>query len=154
MNRTVRPFAFLILLLIAALGRAETLLTEATIAEVSERGFVLKVGSEAVPVEDESATRFWRAQAKAERSAFKVGDAVGVRIKTDNSPAVLREMADVPTWKWLTRIRKEIVAGTLVKAEAKAVTLKLDDGTTFIYRTSDKSDFILKGKEASLNDLK
>lgn len=129
------------------------MLVEAKIAEVTERGFILKVGSDSVPVQDESATHFWRNRAPSGRTSFSVGDAVGVRLKTDATPVVLREMADLDTWKWLDQIRKQVVMGTLLRAEAKTLTLRLEDGSTFTFRHSDKSAIDLKGKPAGLNDL-
>jgi hypothetical protein len=151
--RTARFILTLVLALMSAWASAETLLVEATIAEITERGFILRVGSESVPAEDESATRFWKERAKSEKEGFSVGDAVGVRLKTDTTPAIVREMADLPTWNWLLKLRKEPMSGVLVKAEPKWITLRFDDGSTFAYRFSDKSAVTLKGNEAGLMDL-
>jgi hypothetical protein len=152
-NRTARWLLVFLLVFAAALGRAETLLAEATVVDVSARGFVLRIGGETVPTEDESRTRYWFANAPAERTAFHIGDTVGVRIKTDASPAILREMADARTWRWLTRVRKETLPASVVRVEAKSLTVRFDDGTTFTYRTSDKSEVRRGGMVARLSDV-
>ncbi len=142
-----------ILLVLAAMSHAETLVTEAKILEVTERGFVLKVGTEPLAVEDSPETRLWRASARAERAAFKKDEAVGVRIKTDTDPPTLREMADLPTWTWLAKVRREPQKATVEKIEAKSMRVKLADGRPFEFRVSDKTDVVLGGKTGSLSDL-
>lgn len=154
MHRTAARLILLVLFaVLASFGNAETLLAEAKIASIDARGFILKIGTEEVPVEDESSTRFWKSKDVAKKEQFVVGDEVGVRIKIDSTPAVVREMADLDTWKWLNRVRKEVVSGTVVKAESKFVTLRLEDSSTFTFRISDKTDLKVKGQDVSVTDL-
>jgi len=133
---------------------ATTKVTDATIAEVTERGFVLTVGTEPLAVEDESSTRYWRSKSPAAKTDFKAGDAVRVRLKTDSSPTVLREIADRSTAAWLDKIRKEPMSGTIEKADAKYLTVKFEDGSTFAYRVTEKSDLTLGGTKTTSADLK
>ncbi|MCC7229210.1 MAG: hypothetical protein IT203_02380 [Fimbriimonadaceae bacterium] len=133
---------------------AENEIVEAKVLEITEKGFVLQVGTEPLAVDDEHDSRFWRGKAVAKRSDFQSGDRVFARIKTDNDPPVLRELADKETWNWLDGIRKRPQAGTVEKIDSKTLTVKFADGTRFAYRATDKSKVSLKGKpEASLGDL-
>jgi hypothetical protein len=133
---------------------AETLVTKAKIAEVTERGFVFTIGTEAVPAQDESGTRFWKGIKPAKKDEFKPGEMVSIRLKTDESPAVLREICDEPTADFLTKIRKETVACSVVKVEAKNLTVRFENGTEFTYRHSDKSKVTANGAAATMSDLK
>lgn len=138
---------------LALAARAETLVTEARILEITERGFILKVGTEPLAVEDSPETRLWRDAARTERASFKKDDAVGVRIKTDTDPPLLREMADLSTWNWLGKVRKEPQKATVEKVEAKSMKVRLADGRPFEFRVSDKTDVVLGGQKAALVNL-
>ena len=128
---------------------------EAKVLEVTERGFVLQVGTEPLAVDDEHDTRFWKGKAQAKRDAMAVGDSVYARVKVDNDPPVLREIADKETWRWLDRIRTEPVQGVIDKIDSKTVTAKFADGTSFVYRATDKTKVQLKATEdAGLSDFK
>lgn len=132
---------------------AETMVTEAKILEVTERGFILKVGTEPLAVEDSAETRIWRSFVRAPRDGFKKDDTVGVRIKTDTDPPVVREIADVATWRWLNQVRKEPMKATVEKVESKVMKVRLEDGKPFEFRISEKTDITIGGKEAGLSDL-
>lgn len=150
----MRRLLFLVILALAGtLARPETLVTEAKILEVTERGFILKVGTEPLAVEDSPETRLWKNSSPTDRAAFKKDDSVGVRIKTDTDPPVLREMADAATWAWLNRVRKEPQRVTIEKVEVKSMRVKLADGRPFEFRVSDKTAITVGGKEAGLSDL-
>lgn len=133
--------------------RGETLVTEAKILEVTERGFILKVGTEPLAVEDSPETKLWKGCAKVERKAFAKDETVSVRIKTDTDPPLLREMADQSSWKWLDQVRKQPSSGTIEKVTASTVRLKLADGKTFDFRISDGTEVVMKGKPSSPSDL-
>lgn len=150
----MRRIAVLWVLLLSVFGRGATLVTEAKVQEVTERGFVLMVGTEALVVEDAYNTRFWSNKATAKREAFAAGAPVTVRIKTDADPPQLREMADRTSWTWLEAIRKSPQAGTVVRCDAKNMTVRLADGSEFAYRVTDKSKIQLAGKDGGLDDLK
>lgn len=141
------------ILLATITARAETLVTDAKILKIDERGMVLMVGTEPLAVEDGPDTKWWKDKAAAKRDAFKVGDAIKARIKTDADPPVLREMADKATWEWLDAIRRTPRSGTVEKIDSKYLILKLDDGSKFAYRATDKSQVKLAGREASLSEL-
>jgi hypothetical protein len=148
--RTLLTLIFASLVLFA---HAETLITESKIISVSEGGFVLQVGTQPLVVEDNYQTRFLRNKESVKRDAFKAGDMVVCRIKTDADPPQLREIADKATWQWLDDIRKKPQRGTITKIDAKYVTLKLDIGGSHSYRATDKSDVLIGGKPGSLGDL-
>lgn len=149
----IKPFFAGILSLLSVGSIAETLVTEAKILEVTERGFVLKVGTEPLAVEDSSETRVWRAHVRSARSEFKRDEIVGVRIKTDLDPPVLREMADVATWRWLNQLRKEPVRATVERVDSKVMRVRLEDGKPFEFRISEKTNITIGGKECGISDL-
>lgn len=138
---------------LVGLSGAETLLTEAKIVEVTERGFILQVGTQPLAVEDTYQTKFWIGKMPSKKEVFKAGDGVHCRIKTDADPPQLREMCDRNTWPWLDSARRDYKKGTIEEIDAKYLTLKFDDGSKFSYRATDKSAIKLKGKAASLTDL-
>ncbi len=139
---------------LACVGWAETKIVEGTIADISEKGFVITVGTQPLAVEQGFETRFWSGKAIVKRDVFKVGDRVFARVKTDADPPQLRELADKATWDWLDRIRKEPQQGTIEKVDDKGVTLKFADGSVFVYRATAKSQVSLKDKAgATTTDL-
>ena len=146
-------FATLLMAGLFCAGKSESLTTSAKILEVTERGFVLKVGTEPLAVEDTPETKLWRACAKSERGAFKAQDSVQVRIKTDSDPPTLREMADPESWAWLEKIRKEPQKATIEKMDAKSIDVRFPDGKAFTYRYSDNTEITLGGKKASASEL-
>lgn len=149
----MRVFAVLVLAVLGVSVRAETLTTDAKVLK-TEDGFVLQVGTQPLAVADGFETRYWRDRAPAKRDAFKEGDAVVARIKTDADPPQLREIADKATQAWLDSIRKGVKKGTVTKVDSKYVTLKFDDGSSFAYRATDKTDVNVKGKaDAGLSAL-
>ena len=139
------------ILLIALAGNLET---DARIVEVTERGFLLGVGSEKFAVEDDSRTRFWLNKRPSERTGFAVGATVRAKIKTDGTPALLREMSDLGTGKWLEKIRKGIASGIVKKVEIKRLTVTLEDNSEFSYAVSDKTKFLSNGEPSNYLDLK
>ncbi|CAN5429788.1 hypothetical protein BH11ARM1_BH11ARM1_03100 [soil metagenome] len=145
--------AVLLVLALVQTVCAETLVTKAKIAEVSERGYVLEVGTEMIPVQDESATHFWKNRKAGARTDFVKGDSVTVRLKTDAAPTLVREMADTPTYDWLDHLRKDVTPCEVVKIDTKYLTVKLDGGGEFAYRYSDKSKLEVAGVK-SVGELK
>ena len=133
---------------------AETEILEGKVAKITERGFVLSVGTEPLVVEDSSSTKFWKSKATAKRDGFQEGDTVMARVKTDADPPQLRELADKATWTWLDKIRKEPQRGVIEKLDTKYLTVRLNDGSLFAYRATDKSDIKLGAKTSpGLSDL-
>ncbi len=139
------------LLVIVLAGNLET---DARIVEVTERGFLLGVGSEKFAVEDDSRTRFWFAKKPSERGVFSAGSTVRVKIKTDSTPALLREMADLETGKWLEKIRKGVTSGVVKKIEIKRLHVTLGDNSEFSYSVSEKTKFLSNGEPSNFLDLK
>ena len=115
---------------------------------------MLRIGTDAVPVQCESRTRFWKGRAATDAKAFKPGDAVFARIAPDVSPAALREIADKESWTWLESIRKGIREGTVKGFDGKRLTMGFPDGTEMAYRATEKSKLSLEGKPVTLGDLK
>jgi hypothetical protein len=141
-------------LLVWSTAAAETLLTEARILKVTERGFIFRVGTEPLAVEDGPDAKFWKGKAAAKRGSFTEGEVVFLRLKTDSDPPQLREMADKDTWKWLDNARKTAQLATIEKIDSKYITVKFGDGSTFLYRYTEKSEIKLKDKpEASIADV-
>jgi hypothetical protein len=145
--------AWILVVGLVTFGHAETLVTKAKIAEINERGFVLTVGTEAIPAQDESTTHFWKDGKPTDRSSFAVGDSVTVRLKTDATPTLVRELADNATSDWLEKIRKGVVSGTIAKVDPRYVTVKVDGGGQFAYRYSAKSKLHISGA-SSISELK
>lgn len=129
-----------------AFASGSTELVDAKIAAVTERGFILQVGTDNLTVEDSSSTKFWREKHVVKRDAFKASDLITARIKTNVDPPELRELADRQTWQWLDRIRKEPQSGTIEKIDDKYLVLRLADGSTFTYRATDKTKVDVKAK--------
>jgi hypothetical protein len=69
------------------------------------------------------------------------------------SRTVLRELADISTYDWLEKVRKEVVSGTVVKVDQRVLVLRLDGGAEFAFRYSDKSKVTVQGAPA-ITDLK
>ena len=153
MKPSLRLLFYGIVTLLATPLYAETLVTEAKILEVTERGFILKVGTEPLAVEDSPETKLWKGCAKAERKSFGKDETVSVRIKTDTDPPLLREMADANSWKWLDQVRRQPSMGTIEKITASTMRLKLADGKFFEFRISNGTSVTLKGKQGSTSDL-
>ena len=135
-------------------ARAETVIADAKIAQMSERGFVLKINSESVPVDDDGRTKFWKGKVPAKRADFHEGDVVHVRLKKDATPVLLREMADPATAKWLDGIRKNYTGATIIRIETKRLFVTLEDKSEFNYAISDKTKVDLKGVIGTISDLK
>lgn len=144
----MRVWACCVWICAALVAHAETLVTDAKVIRVDD-GFVLQVGTQPLGVADGFETRYWKHRVPAKKDAFKEGDAVSVRIKTDADPPQLREIADKDTAIWLDTIRKGVKRGTVVKVDSKYVTLKFDDGSQFAYRATDKTQVTLKGKSGT-----
>ncbi|MEQ1932676.1 MAG: hypothetical protein ABL962_02180 [Fimbriimonadaceae bacterium] len=150
----MRVFFTSLFALLVLLASAETLITDAKVISSSEGGYVLQVGTQPLAVEDNYQTRYYRNKETVKRDAFKGGDTVVCRIKTDADPPQLKEIADKPTWQWLDDVRKKPQRGTITKIDSKYVTVKLDIGGSHSYRATDKSDVLIGGKPGSLSDLK
>ncbi len=115
---------------------------------------MLSVGTQPLAVEDTPATKRWAARKPAERGAFGEGSLVVVRLNVDTDPPTLREIADRETQTWLDGIRKNFVQGKIESRDPKYLVLRLDDGSAFAYRATDKSKLELQGKPvATLADL-
>ncbi|MEZ0326434.1 MAG: hypothetical protein ACAH95_11055 [Fimbriimonas sp.] len=143
-----------LLILTAVLSSAETLIAKATISGITEKGFVLTIGTQSIAANFEAKTKYWRGFKVAKLSDFGSGDIIAVRLKSDSSPNVVREMADLSTWTWLERIRKETVEGTVERVDANTLTLNLDEGGEFVYRHSEKSKLSLAGAIVPLTNLR
>ena len=146
---------FSLLLLVASAFGAGTKIVQGKLEVASEGdAWVLRVGTDAIPVSTESRTRFWKGRAAADAKAFKPGDAIFARIAPDYSPAVLREIADKESWTWLETIRKGVREGTVKAFDGKHLTMSFADGTEMAYRATEKSKLSLAGLPVTLGDLK
>jgi hypothetical protein len=113
----------------------------------------MEVDGRPLVVEDGSGTRFWRSKAPATREAFKAGETVQVRLKTDVNPPRLREMADPETGRWLEGVRKGPVSGVVAKVDPKLITARFDDNSTFTYRVTAKTRIRLNGAEVPISSV-
>ncbi|MDW8107805.1 MAG: hypothetical protein RMK45_10065 [Armatimonadota bacterium] len=77
---------------------------------------------------------------------------VRVSIGTQVRP-VVREMADPDTWKWLQKVRRGIVKGTLQGVEDNYLIVELPDKTRFAYKFTPKTRFERDGKPATIEDF-
>ena len=154
-HRSVKCILCVFVALAFGIASAETEIMEAKVLEITERGFVLQVGTEPLAVDDEHDTRFWKGKSAVKREAISIGDSVFARIKVDNDPPVLREIADKETWRWLDKIRTEPQQGIVEKIDSKTLTAKFPDGTSFVYRATDKTKVQVKAvSDPGLTDLK
>ena len=128
--------------------------TSAKIEGLRASGFSLRVGNATVVADWTDKTRAWANKVAVERSAFRVGDTVWVRLKEGVGGDEIREIADVSSWNWLESIRKTVKAGSISAIDAKYITVKFADSTTMAYRATPKSKVSLSGQPATLADLK
>lgn len=147
-------WAIAVLLGLASLMSAKTLVTQAKIVAMDARGFDLRVGTEVLRAEDGVKCRFWRSYGRSDRSAFALGDEVIVRLDIDSQPADLREMAEAKTGEWLALIRSKPQECVIEKIENGDMAVTLAEGRKFTYRVSEKSQILLKGQtDAKLHHL-
>lgn len=139
---------------LAVITPAENISVDAKIIQVTERGYILKSGTETIPVEDDQKTKFWIAKNPGTRESFKVGDAITVKIKTDASPALVREMSDPATAKWLEHLRRDDVPAVILKVDLKRILVSFDDKSTFSYAHSAKTKVEINGGPSSVSELK
>ena len=142
------------MLAVTAFAQAANLVYDAKIVQVTERGFVLKAGTENISVEDDQRTKFWKVKLPVTREAFKTGETVTVKVKTDANPPLVRELSDVATAKWLDHIRKNAVPGTIKKIDLKRIVIDLDDKSEFSYAYSEKTKVEVKNTMSAVSDLK
>lgn len=126
----------------------------ARVIQVTERGFVLRVGGSELVVEDTPKAHFWLKKVASKRTAFVAGADVYVRIKTDSTPVILREMADPESSQWLDDLRSKPHKGTVKNLDAKTITFGFADGSEMIYRVTAKTKVTMKGADVSPADLK
>lgn len=147
-------WAIAMLLGLASLMSAKTLVAQAKIVGVDARGFDLRVGTETLRAEDGVKCRFWRNYGRSDRAAFASGDEVVVRLDIGSDPADLREMAEAKTGEWLAQIRSKPQECVVEKIENGDMAVVLAEGRKFTYRVSDKSEIQLRGRtDAKLHHL-
>lgn len=157
MNHCGRIWHQIVLICLLALSASSfgaTKIVDAVIATIDEHSVTLTVGGEAVITDIETSTRFWHSKGTADLSAFRVGESVKARLKTDKTPIILREIADKATWDWLDGLRKHPTSGVVRKVDDRCVTLALTDGSNFSYRVTAKTPITLNGTTADRSALK
>ncbi|MCX7925794.1 MAG: hypothetical protein N2554_08305 [Fimbriimonadales bacterium] len=153
--------AVLCLLLGAAFvgALAETEIFLATLAKFDPEGDTIILKRTGKP--DMNATlhkkpRLWINKQPAETEQFRQmeGKQVMVRVSVGTQVRpVVREMADPDTWKWLDKVRRGVVKGTLVGVEDNHLVMELPDKTRFAYRFTPKTRFERDGKSATIEDF-
>ncbi len=126
----------------------------AKVVSVDSGSITLSVGKETFSATTDSKTKIWVKRATGELTGYTKDSMVFIRLKKDTAPALLREIADGESQKWLDKVRKTIVGGKLKELSEKYATFALDDGTDLSYRATAKSKVFIKAKEGTLADLK
>ncbi len=87
-------------------------------------------------------------------TAFTVGLEVTVRVgRSSNGQPRLYDLTDSSSWRWLTRIRREITEGTITEIRSSEIVLKdRAEGGLYPYRITEKSGLERDGKPASMAD--
>ena len=129
-----RIVSILIGWVIAQSGAAETLLTYASVKEVSETSITVSTGSAVQTALITDKTHAYRKMAIAKPTEFEPGEKVRVRIKLDGKAPTLREIMDEASEKWIDRIRHEYIRAEVTAIDPSRLTAKLDDETTFVYK--------------------
>ncbi len=101
-------------------------------------------------------TRILRAKKTVELGAFTAGDAIVVRFrKSSVGPASLYDLADKPSWEWLSKIRREKTLVTIKEITDDALhATEGADKAEIDYRVTDKTTWSKAGKPAEAKDFK
>ncbi|GIV10450.1 MAG: hypothetical protein KatS3mg019_2541 [Fimbriimonadales bacterium] len=100
--------------------------------------------------------RLWLGKQPVDAEQFRTmeGKRVMVRVSVGTQVRpVVREMADPDTWKWLEKVRRGVVKGTLVGVEDSYLLMELPDKTRFAYKFTPKTRFERDGKPATIEDF-
>jgi hypothetical protein len=147
------------LCLATVLGWAETEIFLATLAKFDPDGGTIILKRTGKP--DMNATlhkkpRLWLNKQPADIEQFRQleGKQVMARVSVGTQVRpVVREMADPDTWKWLLKVRRGIVKGTLVGVEDNYLIFEFPDKTRFAYKFTPKTRFERDGKPATIEDF-
>ncbi len=138
---------------------AETEIFLATLAQFDPEGNAIVLKRAGKP--DMNATlhkkpRLWLNKQPVDAEQFRKmeGKQVMARVSVGTQVRpVVREMADPDTWKWLDKVRRGVVKGTLQGVEDNYLLVELPDKTRFAYRFTPKTRFERDGKPATIEDF-
>ncbi len=134
---------------------AETEIFQAHLVKFEPEGdsVVLKrAGRAELSVSLHKKARLWLNRQPASLESFRemVGKPVMVRLSVGTATRpILREMADPDTWKWLERVRRGVVQGTLMGIEEEYLIVEFADRTRFVYKINPSTRFVKKGQPAT-----
>lgn len=155
----MRVFAGLWLSMLFAIAGAKTEIFLATLVrfDPEEGTIVLKrAGQPDMDAVLHKKPRLWIQKQLVAVEAFRQmeGKQVMVRASVRNQTRpVVREMADPDTWKWLDKVRRGVVKGTLVRVEGDSLIIQLPDKSQFVYKFTPKTRFQRNGKPATIEDF-
>ena len=147
------------LCLTTVLGWAETEIFLATLAQFDPDGGTIVLKRTGKP--DMNATlhkkpRLWLNKQPADIEQFRQleGKQVMARVSVGTQVRpVVREMADPDTWKWLEKVRRGVVKGTLIGVENNYLIFEFPDKTRFAYKFTPKTRFERDGTPRGITML-
>lgn len=132
---------------------AETKLLYGTVKSSSDKSVVIQTDQGEATATVTAATKSYRARATVPTAAFRSGEKVRVRLKTDDKGVVLKEIMDATSEAWLDRIRHEYVRGSVVQKDVNTITFRLDDDSLHRYKVTATSKIERSGAKATITDV-
>jgi hypothetical protein len=132
---------------------AETKLLYGTVKLSSDKSVVIQTDQGEATATVTSATKSYRGRATVPTAAFRSGEKVRVRLKTDDKGAVLKEIMDATSEAWLDRIRHEYIRGSVVEKDVNTITFRLDDDSVHRYKVTASSKIEKNGTKAAITDV-
>lgn len=155
----MRVALYLLLCTVWTSAIAETEIFLATLAQFEPEGNTIILKRTGKP--DMNATlhkkpRLWMNKQPVDTERFRQmeGKQVMVRVSVGTQVRpVVRELADPDTWKWLEKVRRGVVKGTLIGVEDNYLQIELPDKSRFAYKFTPKTRFERDGKPATIEDF-
>lgn len=134
-------------------GWAETKLLYGTVKSSSDKSVVIQTDACEATATVTAATKSYRARATVPTAAFRAGEKVRVRLKSDDKGVVLKEIMDATSEAWLDRIRHEYVRGSMIEKDVNTITFRLDDDSVHRYKVTASSKIEKNGTKATITDV-
>lgn len=155
----MRWVASIVLCFAAAQSWAETEIFLATLTKFDPEGgsiVLTRAGKPEMNATLHKKPRLWLNKQPVDIEGFRAleGKRVMARVSVGTQVRpVVREMADPDTWKWLEKVRRGVVKGTLIGVEDNYLLIEFPDKTRFAYKFTPKTRFEREGKPATLEDF-
>lgn len=99
-------------------------------------------------------THYWIKRQPSTLDAFAIGQTVMARLRrTRGEPQrSVVDLADIPSWRWLQHIRRDVTRGVLTSADENQLQITLPDAPSpLIYKVSDRTLWGFKEAELPAN---